>query len=248
MLDASNTSPEWRAHGGDIIVLAVGSMEQHAAHLPLNTDSVHAERFARIVAEHFDAALLPTVQIANSFEHSGFRGTFSLRPETLMQIVRDLADEAETQDFRFMIVVNGHGANFVLAPVCRDINRRDRRLKVLLISSWEFAPGGITKAQREGNFDVHSGDNETTGMLAVAPEVVRPRKPGPEPEPWDPPFRRGDLNAFGVRYYSPGGNLGDYNAATAENGRKMTDAAIAPMLRYLEDRIERLRRRPGYAG
>ena len=248
MLDAGNISPEWQAHATDIIVLPVGSMEQHAAHLPLNTDSIHAEYFARIVAERFDAAMLPTLQISNSVEHSGFRGTFSLRPETLMQVVRDLADEAESQAFRFMIVVNGHGANFVLAPVCRDINRRNRDLKILLISSWEFAPGGITEAQRKGKSDVHSGDNETTGMLAIAPDVVRPREPGQEPEDWDPPFRRGDLSTFGVRYYSPGGNLGDYTAANAENGLRMTKAAIGPMLHYLEDRIERLRHRPGYSG
>ena len=43
MIDGNNTSPDWQRHTGDVILLPVGSMEQHAAHLPVSTDSIQAE-------------------------------------------------------------------------------------------------------------------------------------------------------------------------------------------------------------
>jgi creatinine amidohydrolase len=221
-------------------------MEQHAAHMPLNTDSIHAEYFAKIVASHFNAAMLPTLQIANSLEHSGFRGTFSLRPETLMQVVRDLADEAEGQGFRFMIIMNGHGGNFVLTPVCRDINRQDRQLKILMVSSWEFAPAESVAPLRRKTLEVHAGAFETAGMLFIAPEVVRPLEPGPAPAQWDVPFRQSDLTTFGIGHCCPGGNVGDYTIANADVGREMTESAVPPMLRFLEDRMARLRKNGRY--
>lgn len=248
MLDWNNTSPEWEEHGGDIVVLPIGAMEQHAAHMPLKVDSFHAEYFGKAVAERFDAALLPTIPIGNSIEHSGFRGSFSLRPETLIQIVRDLADDAEAQGFRIMVVVNGHGANFVLSSVCRDINRRDRKIKIILVSAWGMAPGGVTTAQKERKTEVHSGENETSCLLGTAPELVRERRPAPEPEPWDPPWMQSDLTTFGVKRYSPNGNLGDYMLATAEKGRQLKEGALKNLMRYLEDRIARLRQNPKYAG
>ena len=95
MIDGNNTSPEWRRHPTDIVVLPVGAFEQHGPHLSLNTDIQIAEFLARKAAEHLDAALLPALPIATSLEHSAFKGTFSLRPETLMQVIRDIAAEAE---------------------------------------------------------------------------------------------------------------------------------------------------------
>ncbi|MFL7808919.1 MAG: creatininase family protein, partial [Anaerolineae bacterium] len=82
MIDGHATSPRWQAAGTRICVLPVGSTEQHGPHLPLDTDSILAEYFARQIASSLDAALLPTLHYGTSLEHTGFRGSISLRPET----------------------------------------------------------------------------------------------------------------------------------------------------------------------
>jgi creatinine amidohydrolase len=142
MLDGANTSIEWQTHPGDVIVMPVGSFEQHGAHLPLDTDSIQCEFFARMVAENLGAALLPTIHIATSLEHSGFRGSFSLKPETLMQIVRDVAEETERQGFKILIIANGHGGNHALVPsAATSIAATDRsRFSSLTFGNFETRP------------------------------------------------------------------------------------------------------------
>jgi creatinine amidohydrolase/Fe(II)-dependent formamide hydrolase-like protein/ribosomal protein S18 acetylase RimI-like enzyme len=248
MIDANSTSPEWQVHTGDIIVLPVGSMEQHAAHMPLNTDSIGAEYTAGILAEHFDWALLPTIQIANCFEHSGFRGSFSLKPETLMCVIRDLAAEAENQNFRIMVIVNGHGGNFALGPVVRDINRMDGKLKIILIDSWEKTKTGVTDASKHGIFELHSGEFETSIQMYVAPETVRNMEPGIPPVQRNSTFSAPELNTFGLGCSFPHGNVGDYTLATPEKGREMIEGGREALFALLEERIERLRKQPLYSG
>src|SRR5689334_8569356 len=95
MIDATSTTHDWQIHTGDVCVLPIGSIEQHSHHLPLDTDVRCGEFFARMIADDLGAALLPVLPFGTCMEHTGFRGSISLRPETLMQFVRDIADQVE---------------------------------------------------------------------------------------------------------------------------------------------------------
>src|SRR5512137_2061384 len=106
MLGPHSTTVEWQTHPTRICVSAIGAFEQHSRHLPLDTYSLEGDFFARMVAEELDAALLPTLRFGTSLEQTGFRGTMTLKPETLMQVVRDLADELERQHFTRWVLVN----------------------------------------------------------------------------------------------------------------------------------------------
>lgn len=139
MIDGSNSSIQWQKHRTDILILPVGSFEQHGPHLTLDNDTRMVEYTSKIVAEYFDAALLPAISIGNSFEHTGFRGSFSLRPETLMQIIRDISDEAEKQNFKILVILHFYNGNFSLGPVCRDINSQNRGIKLLLHNPFDLA-------------------------------------------------------------------------------------------------------------
>jgi creatinine amidohydrolase/Fe(II)-dependent formamide hydrolase-like protein/ribosomal protein S18 acetylase RimI-like enzyme len=255
VIDGHNTTEEWQAHSGDICVLPVGAFEQHAAHLPLDTDNIMAEFYARLIAEDLDAALLPALRFATSLEHTGFRGSISLRPETLMQVIRDLADVIEGQGFRILIVVNNHGGNHCLVPVIRDINRADRPLKILMMGH----PGGFAGPGaadgRERGLDIHAGERETSIMLAVRPDLVRSAqaiessvaRTAPD-EAEDHPLRQADLTTFGIGHFNPKGAIGDPRLASAEKGQAALDSIRANMLSHIRDRIRRLRAQPRYAG
>ncbi len=244
MIDAGNTTLEWQTHRTDILVLPVGSMEQHGSHLPLNTDQTVAEYTARIVAEHFDAALLPCIAVANSLEHTGFRGSFSLRPETLMQIIRDIADEAESQGFRFLIVVNSHGGNFALGPVCRDINRADRRIKLILHQAFSYADPSRLEAIRQGKMDIHAGEAETSVLMAIK-QKKRDTAPcgGNEGS-----FRQANLDTFGIGYLNGSGVLGHPELASIEKGIHLCETMGKQMFEDLERQIGHLRKHNSYAG
>lgn len=249
MIDGRSTTEDWQGHTGNVCVLPVGSFEQHGSHLPLATDILCAEHFARMLASALPAALLPALPFGTCGEHSGFRGSVSLRPETLMQIIRDITDEVERQQFRVLVLVNGHGGNFALGPVVRDINRTDRPLKLLLVDWWEHITPEIAGDGRDRGPDLHAGEVETSVMQAIHPDLVRPdsfdRPAGP---PEDFPLVQRDLNTFGIGHLSPNGVVGYPSLASAEKGQVLIQSVRARLVPYVRDRVRRLTEQPRHAG
>lgn len=248
MIDANATSVDWQHCPTDVAVLPIGSIEQHATHLPIATDVLEAGAFARIIAEDLKAALMPAQPYANCLEHSGFPGSFSLRPETLMQLVRDLAEEVERQHFKILIVLNGHGGNFSLTPAIRDWNRQDRPLKILLVNFWEFCDPKLVNDPAYLRPEVHCGAWETSLMMALHPELVRPHPSADMPvAPHEPyPLERRDLTTFGLRHFNPEGAAGFPALASPEKGQAIMASIKERLLPWLRDRIERLRQDPRY--
>ena len=248
MLDASSTTTDWQKHPANICVLPVGSIEQHSTHLPLNTDSVFAEYFARIVAEEFDAALLPCLHYANCLEHSGFRGSLSLRPETLMQIIRDIADSLEEQGFRILVLVNGHGGNLALAPVVRDVNRMERPIKIIPVNFWEFADPSIAGEAPGANREFHAGEWETSLFLAISPALAGPLPPdiaADSPDPYH--LAQKDLSLFGVSRLEPTGCVGFPSYASREKGVALVTSLKHGIIGYVRNRITMLNSDPSYS-
>jgi len=248
MIDGFSTSPEWQKHPTDILILPVGAFEQHSAHMPLNTDTIQADHFGKKAAEGLDAALLPTLAIATSMEHTGFRGSFSLKPETLMQIIRDIADEAIRQNFKILVVLNGHGGNHALVPVCRDINRRDLPLKIILLDYWILHTHRAPQNSPHSGLSIHSDRTETSIMMALQPGQIRKERMDAQYADEPHPLKQSDLTTFGVGHLNPTGAIGWPSEATAEQGHAVIADIEANLVPYLKDRIARLRQQWRYAG
>ncbi len=247
MIDSTNTSPEWQTHTGQIVVSGIGSCEQHGPMLPLATDTLIAGHFARLLAHLLDAALLPEIAIATSIEHRGYRGSFSLKPETAMSIIRDLAEEIISQNFKYWIIINGHGGNFFLAPVIRDINSQDKKLKIILFSPWDVTGRVPPVGQKQDTLEIHAGYHETSLMMHLFPSLVRQDKPD-NTDSENYPLRQNDLTTFGVGHFTPEGTIGCPSLATANIGREMEELFIKNAPEYVNSRIARIENLPSYAG
>ena len=94
----------------DRAVLPIGCVEQHAF-LSLATDAILAERVAVEAAEPLGVPVFPVAAYGITPNFMAYPGTLSLRIETLCALVRDLLDGLESQGFRRVLVVNGHGGN-----------------------------------------------------------------------------------------------------------------------------------------
>ncbi|NLL84025.1 MAG: GNAT family N-acetyltransferase [Lentisphaerae bacterium] len=250
MVSAYDTTVEWQAFTGDTIILPVGSTEQHSDYLPLATDVLQINNYAQAIARELGAALLPTQPFGTCMEHSGFRGSFGLTPTTLMNLLHDLAEEAERQNFKFMVVLNGHGGNFSLAPACRDWNRRNRALKIILVAPSEFCPSEVFDRMNFARPEFHAGAYETSLMSYLHPDLVKTTRgiPMADVSHEEFPIAQRDLNTFGVGYLNAGGTVGYPEYASAELGRKMAEGAIARVVPWIKERIERLRVNSNYTG
>ncbi|MCJ8332583.1 MAG: creatininase family protein, partial [Lentisphaeria bacterium] len=164
-VDKDSRSVDWQLNESGIVVWPIGAFEQHGYHMPLNTDNIQAEYFGKYLAKRLDAALLPALPFGTSLEHAGFRGSITLSPELMMGMVAHMADELEAQNFHTLIIMNGHGGNFSIAPKVREINRQDRPIKILIVRPWEHTTAF------SGN-EIHSGEFETSVLLEIEPKLV----------------------------------------------------------------------------
>jgi mycofactocin precursor peptide peptidase len=226
---------------GALVLVPVGSTEQHGPHLPLNTDSVIAHRVATAAAKLLmterpqrPVLLAPTIAYGASGEHAGFPGTVSIGHEALrlvlVETVRSLALWADR-----IVFVNGHGGNVpTLVTVVGQLRGEDHEV------SWLGCdiPGG----------DAHAGQTETSLMLYLARDDVRlsaavagDTRPLAEIMP--------ELRARGVRAVSPSGVLGDPAGATPEKGRAAFDTMVSAVAhRIAEGRTEPRGRLTGPGG
>lgn len=100
--------------GGAMPVLTVGSVEQHADHLPVDTDSISAHRVATLAAERCAAPhvlVLPPPFFGFSPHHKAWPGTVTLSLATFTGLVRDVAESVMRAGFDRLLIVNGHGGN-----------------------------------------------------------------------------------------------------------------------------------------
>lgn len=152
--DLQNVSP--------ILIVPVGSFEQHGPHLPLDTDTRIAVAVVEEVAQrHRDLSLVvaPAIAYSASDEHAGFAGTLSTGTEAFTASAIALARSARWA--RGIIFANGHGGN---ADALRTITET---LTADGIAHHIWSPPFV-----DGD-DAHAGETETSLMMHISPEAVR---------------------------------------------------------------------------
>ena len=196
-----------------VLLVPLGSLEQHGPHLPLDTDTRIALAVASGAARgRGGVAVAPAVAFGSSGEHAGFPGTLSIGTGALTELLVELGRDA-ARDWEAMLLVNGHGGNrdAVVAALER-LRAEGRRCAV-----FHAAPAAG---------DAHAGRTETALLLHLDPAAVR--LPHVEPGEAAPVRTLIDrLRREGVRSVSPNGVLGDPRGATAEEGERLLAELIA---------------------
>lgn len=206
---ARSTSPAVAAT--DLVLVPLGSVEQHGPHLPVDTDTVVAEAVSHRVAARLPGSVVvaPALAYGASGEHQAFPGTTSIGTSALHHVIVELTRSLRTWADR-VVFVNGHGGNLAtLDSAVRQLTEEGHDVHWLPCAT----PGG----------DAHAGRSETSLMLYLRPGAVDLQRalPGnttPVAELMP------QLVAGGVAAVSANGILGDPTGATKEEGRNLLEA------------------------
>ncbi len=228
---------------GNLILLPVGSIEQHGPHLPVGTDSMIAQYLAEKAAQECNVLVAPAVKYAISLNHIDFPGTVTLRPETLIEVIADVCRCLSHHGFKKILIVNGHGGNNATLDVA--IVKVKCELRDTIVG--QVYPGHLPKECEgllEDTMRAHADEGETSMILAIAPELVKMERAKQE----IPVSSSGlfifetskilsQTTSFGLprtKSVSPSGILGNASLGTPDKGKRLFDAQIKDLVGQIE--------------
>lgn len=228
LLPTATTTDE-QARGAGVAVLPVGSFEQHGPFLPLATDTIVACTLAREIATAYPVRELPPVTISCSHEHAGWPGTVSISASTLYAVVRDIADSLRLSGITNLVLVNGHGGNYVLGNIVQEASAGGPHMALFPgLEDWTAAQAAAG-LQTPAYDDMHAGELETSILLHSHPELVKPGYESADRIAGD----RRHMLTLGLRPYTDSGIAGRPSLASAAKGEKLLASLIESFGGYL---------------
>lgn len=219
----------------DKAIICTGATENHAFHLPMGTDTFAAYGIAEEVARRVSGTLLlPPIHFGVSDQLMPYPFVVTLRPETLSEVIFEVAESCIVQGISRFLIINGHGGNnSAIDTAMRAIHREHKEAKLAASMAWWISgprllpPGTFSKDFGIG----HAGEAETSTALYLVPDYV------------DMDAARGEWPASpkelklltSIPETSKTGATGDPVTATTEKGRMIVEALADYLVKFLKE-------------
>jgi len=159
-----------------MVILPVGSLEQHGPHLPVEVDSVLGEatalRTADIIAKTEPVLVLPMLWTGVSEHHMTFGGTITLDLEAFYATIRCICQSLVRHGFRRIVLWNSHGGNDNALRVCADELTPRLGVPIVQFTYWYAAAEVIADILETQAALLHACEAETSMMMALRPGLV----------------------------------------------------------------------------
>ena len=223
------------------IIFPIGSTEQHGPTGLIGTDAICAEVIAKGVGEATQAMIAPTINVGMALHHTAFPGSISLRPSTMIQVIRDYLVSLTRAGFTKYFFINGHGGNIATLKaafsesyaILTELNLPNADHVQCQIGNW-FMCSSVYKLAKELYGD-QEGSHATPSEVALTqyayPEAIKQAPLSPEVSKEHKIYGAVD---FRRRY--PDGRMGSNpDLATPEQGQKFYELAVKELSNsYLE--------------
>jgi len=223
------------------IILPIGSTEQHGPTGLIGTDAICAEAIARGVGEATQAIVGPTINVGMALHHTAFPGTISLRPSTLILLVKDYVTCLTKAGFTKFYFINGHGGNIATLKAAfsetyahlEDLQIANAPKVQCQVANW-FMCSSVYKLAKELYGD-QEGSHATPSEVAVT-QYVYPEAIKQAPLSTEVGTGHKIYSATDFRQRFPDGRMGSNPAlATPEHGKQFYDLAVKELSNgYLE--------------
>lgn len=229
----------------DTVIVPLGTVEQHAAHLPVGTDVIIPITVAKRVAEKAKVLVAPPIYYGNSLSMADMKGVFTITPDTLASLLLDLCKSFAKQGFKKIVFLNGHGGNKQVLSFIGQRARKETGALIARVDWWDIAAEDIPKICE--STVAHADEGETSMMLACRPDLVNMKK-ATKDDTHDKltevltngkPKNMPDVFIQFTKW-SKTGLIGDATKATKTKGEKIMKAVVNNIVHFLRqlDRLE----------
>ena len=231
-----------------IVIVPIGSTEQHGPHLPVQTDTrlatEVAHRAARRMTGSHPTIVTPTIPFGMSEHHVLLNGTITLDYTTMAAVLDCTCRSILRAGFNRIFILNGHGGN--TDGITTFITEFTVKHRVPLAGGtyWSIAQSEIAGILEKQTALLHACEAETAMMLALTPDLINRGELAQ---------MRGDLvpGLSAIPGVNPGvyrwrqlssrsliGVIGEAGAATPEKGERLLEAIAGAVARaLLEERL-----------
>ena len=235
----------------NVLLIPVGSVEQHGYHLPLNVDSRCATYLAEEAAKKANAEhrikilVAPTIHYTDVNTFQDFPGTIGVSSDTETRIIIDIARAMLKQGFHNLIFINGHATNVVpISAGLRQASLEYPEAGLYALNWWALGFDVIPKIRKSQNC-LHADELETSLSLLIQPKNVDIKKAVKEIPGFALSERFVSADFYGANrvffntrrkfpeYRKNAGVMGDPTVASRETGRKISEAVVADLVRII---------------
>lgn len=216
----------------DKAILPVGATEYHGPHLPYGTDTIGAETLAEAFARKLGKTLvLPSLSYGVSHHHMAWPWTMSIRPDTMIAVIQDIAESLIHHGVQKLVIVTAHDGNPGPAEAAARILSQEHDMSVAIFRGWQ----GKARKLLTPDWDIdedHAGQSELSMVLYAAPETARLELATEQPNQ----FMNHPIDVIGgFEGTVPLGFSGNASAASAEEGAAIVDALTELIVPFLKD-------------
>jgi creatinine amidohydrolase len=234
-----------------IVVLPVGSTEQHGPQLPLDTDIVNSFEIAKAAAQRTGNLVAPPLYYGITPHWMGFPGTMSIDYETWIRFATQICQSLAKHGFKKIVILNGHGGNAAaIQLVAQNVAESSGgKCSLAAFSYWDVSVEQVNAIRKSALGGMgHSCELETSLQLHLRGDLVKMERAVRNPRTRSSVFESIDMmdsNKY-VLFYSVGGGgaacepgesgtLGDPTVATKETGKMFFEAIVAQVAGVLSD-------------
>lgn len=219
----------------DLVLLPVGSIEQHGPANPLGTDSLIAEALAEEVSRRTGVLALPLIPFGVSFHHMHFPGTITVSEEALQSYLLEVIRSLAKWGVRKVLVINGHGGNL---PALQIVSRKaleELGVRLYIYQWWTHSSQALERLFDEDERG-HAAAAETSLIMHLHPEAVNKN------ELLDQEVKHGAISSLTHFSYtieqSSTGVFGRQKTASADRGGELFEALVEDLKKLVEELIK----------
>jgi len=234
----------------DIVLLPIGSIEQHGPHMPTGADYFNSMGIAELVSQRSGVIIAPPIAYgSHPYFHYGYTGTLPIRALTQIQLLRDVVKGLVNNGFTKIIIINAHGQWWTLNTAIQEIALEVNAF--MAVATWqEIARPKIEEVLQTPTR--HADESEASLALYLFPDKIDMSKAVKEGLTAHIDAKRfikssthgGSGYCFCIEAMtafpqqsksSVHGVIGDPTLATREKGEKIVDATAGVICALIEE-------------